>query len=195
MKNKYDTLLKSLIPRFAQKGKTLWNFLKLCLNRFCAILAVYKQSSDALIKRRDEPIQTVDLSSDETETSGGAAGGSGSNHHFPLQYRTSAFEFKKPSAFVDISDDEDSDPFMSPAPASSTIIQNRKSEGGGSRSSSFRKNESTTSVVPDVKPVNSLAEKQQSRNCLKDDAIASIVRRFEEAQRKNNSQINDVSQT
>lgn len=192
VKNKYEMLLKSLIPRFAQKGKNVWNFLRLCLNQILHVIIAYKQSTEALLKRRDEPIPTVDLSSDETEeTSAGAAGGSANRY---TQYRSSAFEFKKPSPFVDISDDDDSDPFISAAPASSTIIQSKKSEGV-SRTSSFRKNESAVSIVPDVKPVNSLAERQQSRNCLKEDVITSIVQRFEESKRKNDSQINDVSQT
>lgn len=195
VKKKYDSLLKSLIPRFAQKGKSLWNFFSLCLNRLRAIVILaYQQPNEVFVKRRDEPIQTVDLSSDETETSAGGAESSHQNR-YPLQYRSNAFEFKKPSAFVDLSDDEDSDPFISTAPVSSTIIQNKKSEGV-SRTSSFRKNESMTSVVvPDVKPVNSLAEKQQSRNCLKEDVISTIVRKFQESQRKNDSQINDVSLT
>jgi hypothetical protein len=190
VKNKYDSLLKSLIPRFAQKGKTLWNFIKLCLNRLSAI--AYKQPIEARVKRREEPIQTVDLSSDETETSTGGAVGGESSNRYTRQYGSSVFEFKKPSAFVDLSDDEDSDPFMNIAPVTSTIA--KKSESV-SRTSSFRKNDSTNSVVPDVKPVNSLAERQQSRNCLKHDVISSIVQKFQESQRKNDSQINDVSQT
>lgn len=138
----------------------------------------------------------MDLSSDETEIYPGAVAReeTSQTNRFPSQYRASVFEFKKPSAFVDLSDDEDSDPFVTASPVSSTINQNKKSTCL-TMSSSFRKNDSTTSIVPEVKPVNSLAEKQQSRNCLKDDAIASIVLRFEDSQRKNDSQINEVSQT
>lgn len=187
VKNKYDCLLKELIPRFSQKGKTVWNFLKLCLNRVCEFIA-YKQFNHASLKCRDEPIQIVDLSSDETETYPGAVarGEPSQTNRFPPQYRKSSFEFKKPSAFIDLSDDEDSDAFAKNAPLSSTINLDKKSES---------LTRSRASIVPDVKPVNSLAEKQQSRNCLKDDAIASIVLRFEDSQRKNDSQINEVAQT
>ena len=189
LKHKYDALIKSLIPRLPNKGKRFWNFLKQLFNQFFAIL-VTKQVTEALRKRND-PIATVDLSSDETETSAGAVGGETLLNRYMPQYPSRANEFKKPSAFVELSDDEDTDPFSSIAPISSTIIKKNDSVR---RSASFRRDDSVTSI-PDVKPVNSLLERQQTRECLKLDALDEIYRRSEVNRQKNDSQINDVSKT
>lgn len=190
MKHKYNALLKSLIPRLPSKGKRFWNFLKQLFNQFFAIL-VTKQVTEAL-QKRNEPIATVDLSSDETETSAGAVGGESLLNRFMPHYPLRALPtFKKPSTFVELSDDEDSDPFSRIVPMSSTII---KKNDNVSRSASFKRDDSVMSI-PDVKPVNSLLERQQSRGCLKLDALDEIYRRSKVNRQKNDSQINDVSRT
>ena len=189
VKHKYNALLKSLIPRLPSKGKRFWNFLKQLFNQFFAIL-VTKQVTEALLKR-NEPIATVDLSSDETETSAGAAGGEVLLNRFVTHYPLRALPFKKPSTFVELSDDEDTDPFSLIVPMSSTIIKKNDSVH---KSSNFKRDDSVTSI-PDVKPVNSLLERQQSRGCLKLDALDEIFRRSKANRQKNDSQINDVSRT
>jgi hypothetical protein len=171
----------------------LWDSLKSRFNQFLAF-AASKQVTEALLQRH-EPIQTVDLSSDETETSAGAAFGGETSRtsRFTTQFPSRAFEFKKPSAFVDLSDDDDSDDFFQVAPASSTIIQSKKNDAVR-RSTDLRREESTF-AVPDVKPVNSLAEKQQTRDCLKSNILDLLYRKHKENRQKNDSQINDVSKT
>jgi hypothetical protein len=129
---------------------------------------------------------TVDLSSDETETSAPTGDRSQTRHHSFISDRRPRTEFKKPSAFVELSDDDDSDvaAFLRDSNAlTSTLIKNKTTSPRRSESSSF--------TLPDVTPVNSLKERQQSRKCLQDDAISSIVDRFQASYRKNDSQINE----
>lgn len=139
-------------------------------------------------------IETVDLSSDETEASVAAAVDVDiyQTNRFQSMHRKSQFEFKKPT-FVDLSDDDDSPQnFNRECVLSSTLIQKKKDEAS-SPVSSQRKSLSSTSVsVPEIAPVNSLRDRQQSRKCLQDDAISSIVKLYGEKQKVKDSQIFDA---
>lgn len=170
-KNQFENLLKSLVPRFPEKAS---------------------QTSVINIPStlRVENITTVDVSSDETDTSAiGAVGGkSYSEEFFENLYRNN---FGSHRAVV-ISDDEDEPRFHRESLLSSTRI--RKVDNDlSSPVSSHRKSESS-STVPPVTPVNSLREKHQHLNCLKDDAIISIVKKFGERRLQDDQHIRENEQ-
>lgn len=198
LKAKYDNLLKRLIPRFAQRGKRLWTCSKNQKLETWILSAQTKYSNETPVNSVEQLIETVDLSSDETEASTPAAANSDmyQANRFQSLHRKSNFEFKKPSAFVYISDEDDSPQnFMRESVLSSTFIQQKKN-AASSPVTSERKSQSQLSVsVPEVAPVNSLRDRQQSRKCLQEDAISSIVKLYGEKQKEKDSQILDAAQS
>lgn len=143
----------------------------------------------------EQHIETVDLSSDETEASTAAAPDIESYRNTLFQ-RTSNCEFKKPSAFVDVSDDEDSpQQFNRESILSSTLIQKKKNEASSPVSSQQKSFSQTSVSVPEVAPVNSLRDRQLSRLCLQEDAISSIVKLYSRKQKEKDSQILDATQS
>lgn len=133
------------------------------------------------MKPRTQPMVTVDLSSDDTEPSTSATPvpqyEANRYSSFQSSTRGNSFQqsirsgsFKKPPAFLDISDDEDFS-----TPIISSTLSKKKDEG---MQSSHRQSESSLSL-PDVAPVNSLKQRQESRSCLQDDAITSIQKKYE----------------
>lgn len=195
LKTKYDNLLKKLIPRFAQRGKKDFHqFNKQLILKFD--LAHPKYSNDAPLA--GQHIETVDLSSDETEASAAAIAevDSYQTNRFQSLYRKNYFEFKKPPAFVDISDEDDfSRNFSRESVLSSTLDQNKKIDALSPTSSQRKSLSMSSNSVPEVAPVNSLRDRQQSRKCLQEDAISSIVKLYGEKQKEKDSQILDATQS
>lgn len=151
-KIQFNELIKSLIPRFPSKA-----------------------NQKPFIGQHSTPhekITTVDLSSDETDTSGILAVGEKSSEFLSNIYRNGSQTHRT----VVISDDED-EPKFNRAALTPKYIRKNDTESS-SPVDNHCKSESS-SVVPQVTPVNSLRQKHQHLSCLKDDAISSIVRKFE----------------
>lgn len=185
-KSQYDMLLRNLVPRFPAKCES--RFKNFCRRKFSCLFPTLAGHNHAQTKVNNEPIVTVDLSSDEAD-----------NDH-PIvkpMFQRSIYQsmphrsdFKKPtiSPFADLSDDDDDDLHFTGRMSgfSSTLI--REKTLPRPTSSNSKSNLSST-IVPSVNPVNSLLERQNSKSCLKDDCIASIQRKFNESQKKKDLQI------
>lgn len=139
----------------------------------------------------------MDLSSDENDTefieAAAAACGlniSQSRTFQPRHRSNNRNEFKKATkAFIDLSDDEVSEQsFVREGMFSSTRIHGMKGEQL-SPTSSHRKSESS-SIPPNVTPVNSLKERQMSRNCLQSNVIDEIVKKYESSKKSSEYKIN-----
>lgn len=138
-----------------------------------------------------KPNEAIDLSSDETETSTGATGVKPSNYvSFPSKNRDYRSRVEmRPSAFVDLSEDENSPHFNPESIFSSTLIRN-KIDVSSPLSSRPPKSEPYISI-PDVAPVNSLIDRIQARKCLQDDAIGQISKKYTDIQKKRDSLISE----
>lgn len=145
---------------------------------------------------RQEPIETVDLSTEEPDYSNSASALPNYATHrisTPPLYRLDKAGFKKPSMYVEVSDDEDTEPSFDRHPfISSTLI---KTKSQRPNALNIQKQTSSPVTVSEVPPVNSLRDRQQSRSCLHDDAISSIVQKYEESRIKNNSKIREAAIT
>lgn len=146
------------------------------------------------MKPREELIETVDLSQEETKfaNSASAAGNYTSSRHVnPPLYQQNKSAFKKPLEFVEVSDDEDTEPSFAGHIISSTMVKPKNE-----RSNSVSQNKSSLHfTVPEVPAVNSLRDRQQSRNCLKENAISAIVKKYNESRSKNESKIREATMT
>lgn len=192
VRNDYDNLLKKLIPRNPLKGKR-FAAVNLKFSKTPSIIASVKQSND-FMKPREELIETVDLSQEEPQfTHAAAAGDYPTRRQSNPFYLQDKYTFKKPSAFVDVSDDEDIEPSFARDPIISSTLIKAKNEHSNSISSQNKS--SSPFTVPEVAPVNSLRDRQQSRNCLQDDAISSIVQKYHESRSKNDFKIREAAMT
>lgn len=192
-KSQYEQLIRDLVPRFPAKCES--RFKNFCRRKIAKISSLFPtlagQSHHAQPKLNNKPIVTVDLSSDEAE-----------NDHpivkpifQPFQrsnYQSMPHrsDFKKPSIapFVDLSDDDDDDLQFTGRTLgfSSTLVRGKKLP---SPMSSNSKSNSSSTIVPSVNPVNSLQERQNSKSCLKDDCIQSIIRKFNDSKIRHESLI------
>jgi hypothetical protein len=131
-------------------------------------------------KEPKQPLQTIDLSEDTEENQ--------QQSQATSRYALGAVRkdfFKKPQAYIDLSDDEDQiASFSQNQILSSTAFKSkdRNSIYTSSVPSPINQTKrSETSVLPEIKPINSLQEKQSRIGACKSDAIESIVRKFNES--------------
>jgi hypothetical protein len=191
VKQKYDTLIRTQVPKDFHKSKN--PFAKL-IKRFSKPRLVDQQHRfdiDNSSQHRREHIPIVDLSLDETEPR--AATTSTRQLASPVNSTSvlyaSTLKSRKPPVYVDLSDD-DSETFFTRDQVLSSTVSKQRNESSSSTSHQRRSN--VSSIVPDVTPVNSLKERQYSRPCLQNDAISSIVKKYHESQKQKDSQINDA---
>ena len=132
-------------------------------------------------------IPTVDLSSDETETS--AEAGAACIDSYPKHFFPRALHKHEDDYFYD------SDPMFQGTVLSSTLIRQRKSEEYIPET--IHRNSESISSLPKVSivPVNSLKDRQEARACLKEDSVTSIYQKYQEKNKQNNSQIQDHQKT
>lgn len=87
----------------------------------------------------------------------------------------------KSTTFIDISDDED-------IPESFRDMKNNSMKNVNRSSSSFNITKESAKV-PLVKPVNSMLERTERKECFKGSVIEDICRKFSESRRKNDNEI------
>ncbi|CRK90990.1 CLUMA_CG004678, isoform A [Clunio marinus] len=179
IKKKYENLLRTVTSDFQFKKK---------------ISDTQKSSMKKQMKALAEPIATVDLSSDDTETSGGHI-----TKREPPELRRfssirNSFDFKKPEAYFELSDDEN-EPFGSDVLSSTRfndrkkdyIDRNRVSDHNNQSQTSFR----TSTKIPEITPVNSLKERQGIRDCMQDDVIQNIIDSYTKKKKEKDSRIQE----
>lgn len=127
------------------------------------------------------PVQTIDLSED-VEVSHQRQ--SQTSTYKKQNYSLGAIRksiFKKPQAYIDLSDDEDHLTNFSPNQILSSTILKPTDKRRSLNMQFDQSRKSETSVLPDIKPINSLQEKQANLRACQPDAIDSIVRKFNES--------------
>lgn len=166
-KSDYDRLLQHLIPRYATG----------------ALKSTIKQS-----KQEPQQVATIDLSDDNDNAYKPASQKSSPTKEFSFNSRKSDFSFKKPTAFVDLSDDETDREFDRDQLFSSTqIVKSRDRE---QNSSGTKMTESKFSI-PTLPAVNTLKERQSLRSSLQDDAIQKIVDKFNQKREQKDRSITE----
>jgi hypothetical protein len=128
-------------------------------------------------KLNAKPVTTIDLSDDRSDDDVYLS-------QMPLSNRKSDFMFKKPTAYVDLLDDDlDQVVFNRKSVLSSTIISKP----------TRKENESNaidnSSVYEQISPINSLKEKQSLRKSLQEDAIQNIIKKFQNSRHLKDKQI------
>lgn len=108
----------------------------------------------------------------------------------PRQLQMSDRGFKKPNVFVDVSDDDDDDDDLHTFIQRTSILSSTmRKDKPASPTSSHSKSTTSSMIIPNIKPINSLQERQNSKNCLKDNAIDEIIKKFKENKLRSNLQI------
>ena len=115
------------------------------------------------------------MSSDENEQGENVAGAVSTNH-FKSINRNSKREFQIQQT-INLSDDE-GDAFNQLRPDFTSTTLKNKSRISNSPLEQRKSQSSSSFVVPQISPINSLKDRQQSRECLKEDIINSISRKF-----------------
>jgi len=140
------------------------------------------------------PIETISLSDDEDDDAATAAAvrRQQTQRNYSHHQRIGPGSSKPPINFVDLSDEDDIN--FGPANILSSTHLSKTHDfksPAGSLNSSRKANTSDASVTscPDVKPINTLRERQQSKACMQENAIDSIVRKFQESKKQRDSLI------
>jgi hypothetical protein len=187
VKQKYDNLIRTQVPHQIQKCKKPTGGLLNCFSNPRLPAQQHRFDMSKVTQHRGDLVPTIDLSLDETEPRTNACA-----RLSPPAMR-SFDPPKRASAFVDLSDDESESFFVPDQVLTSTI--NKKRNESYSSNSNQRRSEGSSLVVPEVKPVNSLKDRLNSRSCLQDDAISSIVKRYQESHKQKDFLISDVQQS
>lgn len=130
---------------------------------------------------KQQPVQTIDLSEEADENLQQSQAKASYSHN-----RKS--DFKKPQAYIDLSDDDDVQltSFSQNQILSSTVLKSndrRKSMQPPAtvKETSINQSRRSISSIPEIKPINTLQEKQANIRACDPDVINSIVRKFHES--------------
>lgn len=173
MKQEYDDLLQQLIPRYATGAV------------------------NNTIKQVQEPkqIATIDLSDDNDLQVSKPDKKKFSLKDFPSYKSAKAdFTFKKPTAIVELSDDDvDQSQFERETYVASTpqIIKIRDNEQNHGTPRTAQNYSNDASVAPILTPVNSLKERHSLRSSLNEDALQKIVERFNQKRQEKDKSITE----
>lgn len=150
----------------------------------------YEQS-----RSREQEIPVVDLSSDETDDRSCVAAIAYPPARLPALNRIVKPEFRKPTPFVDISDDDSDHYTFSNPPFSSTLRKSKALDESTKIPNETDKSGSSGLASPEVVAVNSLKEKQLLKPCMQGDTINAITKRFFELRKVSDQKIQDAKKT
>lgn len=182
MKQKYDHLIRTQVPQEAQKCKKPLGGLLTCFSNSRLPAHQHRLDMSKVTQHRGDLVPTIDLSLDDIEPRANICPRLSPPSH-------SFHQHKRAPNYADLSDDDSESFFVHERVLSSTV--NKKRNESYSSTSNQRQSAGSSIVVPEVTPVNSLRDRQNTKACMKDNLISSIIKRYEESRKQKDLQIND----